>query len=104
MISSSMRLSLTGGQVGWMTNASRPRTFSVILTKVSPSVKRGTSTAEGDAEVVSDLLGERPIRIAGEQLEVVRHRPASPERHREVVGAEGFEPPNTGPKVPRLTA
>ncbi len=37
MINSSIRLSLTGGQVGWIRNTSRPRTSSSILQKFSPS-------------------------------------------------------------------
>src|SRR5881628_1922440 len=34
-----------GGLVGWMMNTSRPRTFSSILTKISPSAKRRIVTA-----------------------------------------------------------
>ena len=34
-----MRFSLTGGQVGWMMNTSRPRTSSSILQEISPSGK-----------------------------------------------------------------
>src|SRR5258708_18031714 len=40
MIKSSITLSLTGLHVGWMTNASTPRTFSLISQKLSPSEKR----------------------------------------------------------------
>ena len=43
MISSSIRLSFTGGQVGWTMNTSRPRTFSMISTLTSPSLKRPTA-------------------------------------------------------------
>src|SRR5579885_407455 len=39
MISSSMRFSLTGGQVGWTTKMSRPRTSSSMRTEISPSGK-----------------------------------------------------------------
>ena len=35
-------LSLTGEQVGWITYVSRPRTFSPISQKVSPSLNRDT--------------------------------------------------------------
>src|SRR6188768_1393537 len=42
MISSSMILSFTGEHVGWTTYVSRPRTFSRISQKVSPSLKRDT--------------------------------------------------------------
>ena len=39
MISSSIRFSLTGGQVGWTTKMSRPRTSSSMRTEISPSGK-----------------------------------------------------------------
>ena len=42
MMSSSITLSLTGEQVGWMMYVSTPRTFSSISQKVSPSLKRDT--------------------------------------------------------------
>jgi len=42
MISSSMQLLFTGGQVDWMMNTSMPRTFSLISTLVSPSLKVAT--------------------------------------------------------------
>src|SRR3989454_11605541 len=38
--SSSIRFSLTGGPVGWMTNTSAPRTLSWIWNHTSPSLKR----------------------------------------------------------------
>src|SRR5437867_1007502 len=38
--SSSIRFSLTGGPVGWMTNTSAPRTLSWIWNQTSPSLKR----------------------------------------------------------------
>src|SRR5262245_8785127 len=41
--SSSIRLSLVGMDVDWMTNTSPPRTFSVISTSTSPSLKRPIS-------------------------------------------------------------
>src|ERR1700722_19595909 len=44
-IKSSMTLSFTGGQVGWMIKISRPRTSSLILTRVSPSEKRVTKSS-----------------------------------------------------------
>ncbi len=46
MISSSMRVSLTGGQVGCTTKTSAPRTFSFTCTKTSPSENRETSASE----------------------------------------------------------
>src|SRR4051812_16582784 len=42
MIKSSIKLSFTGEQVGWITYVSRPRTFSRISQNVSPSLKRDT--------------------------------------------------------------
>ena len=45
MISSSMRLSLTGGHVDWMTKTSRPRVFSRMRIMISPSENRPTSAA-----------------------------------------------------------
>src|SRR6266700_4091521 len=42
VISSSIRLSLTGYDVDWMTKTSSPRTFSWISTKISMSEKRRT--------------------------------------------------------------
>src|SRR5690349_17516485 len=51
MMNSSIRLWLVGGEVGWITNTSSPRTFSSILMNVSPSgngsmvhLPRGTPT------------------------------------------------------------
>src|SRR6185295_13675244 len=38
--SSSIRFSLTGGPVGWMTKTSAPRTLSWIWNQTSPSLKR----------------------------------------------------------------
>ena len=42
MTSSSMKCSAVGAQVGWITKASWPRTFSSISTKISMSAKRRT--------------------------------------------------------------
>jgi hypothetical protein len=43
MISSSIRWSLAGKEVDWMTKTSSPRTFSWISTKISMSAKRHSS-------------------------------------------------------------
>src|SRR4029450_4318364 len=43
MMSNSIRLSLAGNDVDWMTNTSVPRTFSWISTKISMSAKRRTT-------------------------------------------------------------
>src|SRR5207245_1949577 len=40
-----MRLSFTGGEVGWTTKTSVPRTFSFTCTKTSPSEKREISAS-----------------------------------------------------------
>src|SRR5438552_336971 len=50
------------------------------------------------AKILRDLLRQRAVCVAGEQLQVVGHRRLA----LRVVGAGGFEPPNTGSKVPRL--
>src|SRR5580704_650928 len=42
MMRSSITLSFVGLLVGWITNASTPRTFSPISTKLSPSLNRVT--------------------------------------------------------------
>src|ERR1700759_998499 len=42
MMRSSITLSFVGLLIGWITNASTPRTFSPISTKLSPSLKRVT--------------------------------------------------------------
>ena len=42
MTINSIRLSLHGVQVGWMIKTSLPRTFSIISTLTSPSLKRPT--------------------------------------------------------------
>src|SRR5437762_9141005 len=42
MISNSIRWSLAGNDVDWIMNASEPRTFSWISTKISMSAKRRT--------------------------------------------------------------
>src|SRR3989338_2935915 len=46
IIRSSIRLSLTGVQVGWTTNTSLPRIFSSILTLISPSLNLPTKHSE----------------------------------------------------------
>src|SRR5262249_39147696 len=55
---------------------------------------------ERHTKVLGDLLRERTVRVAAEQLQVVGHRALA----LKVVGAGGFEPPNTGSQVPRLAA
>src|SRR5207253_10521193 len=47
MINSSIRWSLAGYDVDWITNTSEPRTFSWISTKISMSAKRRTTAFVG---------------------------------------------------------
>src|SRR6185503_16873833 len=61
---------------------------------------RYLALAERDAEVLGDLFGQGAVRVPGEELQLVRHGRLT----HDVVGAGGFEPPNTGSKVPRLAA
>ena len=68
-----------------------------------------TRRAERDAEVLGDLLRQRGMRASRKQLQLARESwpdvvARSPSNHAILVGAEGFEPSNTGSKVPRLTA
>src|SRR6202521_1561388 len=70
MMKSSIRCSLTGGLVGWITKTSWPRIESSILTLISPSGKwRRRGVGERDAELVGDALGELGVGGAGDQLE-----------------------------------
>ena len=72
MINSSIRFSLTGGQVGWTRNTSRPRMSSSILQEISPSGKLPSEiVAQRQAQVVADPLGQLGIGPAAEDLEVV---------------------------------
>ena len=71
-ISSSIRFSLTGGQVDWMTKTSRPRTSSSSLTISSPSGKFSTwARPIAHAEVIADPLGQRRVAASGEYLQAV---------------------------------
>src|SRR5690349_2498972 len=61
--SSSIRFS-AGGLVGWMMKTSRPRTFSSILTKISPSAKRRIVTAHNGWPkccAISSARGRLPV-------------------------------------------
>ena len=53
MMSSSIRLSLTGLQVDWMTNTSHPRTVSLMETETSPSAKLVTGDTTLSLEILS---------------------------------------------------
>ena len=72
MTSSSIRFSLTGGQVGWTMKMSRPRTSSSMRTEISPSGKLFEGDlAEGVAQAGGDLLGQGEVGPAAEDLELV---------------------------------
>src|SRR6266849_7053194 len=105
MTRSSIRFASAGGQVGWMTNTSAPRTFSRIWQYASPSAKRRHSVrpngiprkeqislaSAGWALPVNTV---RPFMSA----ELISWRPLPRTRLRPVVGAGGFEPPVLDPK------
>ena len=74
-----------------------------------------TGLADGHAQELGDLTGQARMRTARKHLEIPEARlwhrlssrivPDRPGRPPEkLVGAEGFEPSNTGSKGPRLTA
>ena len=64
MMSSSMRLSLTGVQVDWMMNKSLPRTVSSMWMLISPSEKVETSMPP------NSVLSLRAIASAKGRLEL----------------------------------
>ena len=103
MMSSSIRFSFVGAQVGCTTNTSRARTFCWISTvdfAVGEAADRGL--AELDAEVRGDLLRQRRIGVAGEQDGVEQHGRASvagASVERDLAGEEGLEPSHVGIKI-----
>ena len=61
-----------GGFVGCKMNTSLPRTFSSMRTEISPSANRPRFTRHSSMPRLSrDLLRERPVGGAGQQLEAV---------------------------------
>src|SRR5262245_42756336 len=97
---SSIKLSLTGGQVGWTTNTSWPRTFSLICTYTSPSEKRETSASPSltcRCWAISSARG----RFALPEKIFRSYGMASPSFYPRLAGAGGIEPPLRGPK-PRV--
>ena len=109
---SSMRCRSTSAHVGCTTNTSVPRMFSSIWNETSVSGNRcsracPTGTPRNSAiSSVSARMG-----AAGEDFELSASHVAlslqsvnTGGQPINVVGAGGFEPPNTGSKVPRLTA
>ncbi len=85
MISNSIRLSLAGKLVDWITNMSSPRTFSCTSTNTSMSAKRRTCGLDGGAASDSWPMASASgaVGIAGDQAHAprtvqIRHR-AAPE-------------------------
>ncbi len=65
---SSIRLSLVGAQVDWITNTSLPRTFSLISMLISPSLKRlDGGAAEAQSQPLHDHLRQFRVGTAGEE-------------------------------------
>ena len=68
MISSSIRFSLVGVQVGWTTKMSRARTFSLDLdVDLAVGEAPDLRLAEPDRQVRGDVLRERAVGVAGEE-------------------------------------
>ena len=104
MISSSIRFSLVGAQVGCTTNTSRARTFCWISTSTSPSEKRPTvALPSSTPRCVRDLLRQRRVGVAGEQHGVEQHGAAGARqvqsRREDLAGEEGLEPSHVGIKI-----
>ena len=103
-----------------MMKTSAPRMFSSIWNETSLSGNRRRRACPSvNAEEVGNLPRQVRVGAAGEDLQLAEpgrhqaftaerssHRCARsrPQRQLLLVGAEGFEPSNTGSKVPRLTA
>ena len=67
----SMKLSLTGCSVPWITKTSRPRTFSRTRTKTLPLAEDlGLRLGDLDAEVRADRPGEVAAGPAREDLQL----------------------------------
>src|SRR6185436_10917726 len=84
MMSSSIRNSLVGAQVGCTTNTSRARTFCWISTSTSPSEKRPTLALP----VNSTVLNSTALRASWERGSAGC-----------LAGEEGFEPSYVGIKI-----
>ena len=110
-----MRCWSTGLDVGWMMKTSAPRMFSSIWNDTSLSGNRRRracpSVMPRKSAISRDSCGwalpekifssPNPVAISPSPLS---GRLTSARSAHELVGAEGFEPSNTGSKVPRLTA
>ena len=74
MISSSIRFSLTGSQVGWTMKTSEPRTFSSIWQNVSPSEKLNAETLPASRFRYSQIsVHQRRVRASAEDFQFTSH-------------------------------
>src|SRR4029079_11038859 len=100
----------TSAHVGWTTNTSVPRMFSSIWNETSVSGNRcrracPTETCRNSAISSVSALFALPEKILSWFPPVVGSAPVViTQTPLDGIGAGGFEPPNTGSKVPRLTA
>ncbi len=106
MIKSSMRFSFTGGHVGCTMKTSRPRTFSMISTLISPSLKRpDRDAAERQAQVITRCRararGERCRRKSSSRWGPTARLLSAVVS---LAGAVGIEPTYDGIKTRCLTA
>ena len=71
--SSSIRCSFTGGHVGWMMKTSSPAHVLVDLdVHLAVGEARDVGVAQRHVQVLGDLLRQGPVRVAGEELQLVR--------------------------------
>src|SRR5690349_3895768 len=110
--SSSIRLSLAGGHVDCTMNTSRPRTFSISSTLISPSLKRPTYARPSGvcrlrAMSCANAGVALPANSASVSLGVLilyaRRAAFRTLALAGLAGVEGFEPPNGGIKTRCLT-
>ena len=74
MISSSITLSFTGEQVGWMMYESTPAHVLANLAEgFAVAEPRHSNLAEGHFEDLRDLLSQRRIRVAREDADLLEH-------------------------------
>src|SRR2546426_3623586 len=105
MTKSSIRFWSAGGQVGWITKTSVPRTFSRIWQYASPSANRRhsvlptgmPSTRQISCARAGWALPEKTL-ICSIPFALIPWRPPLRRLGRSVVGAGGFEPPVLDPK------
>src|SRR5262245_21535436 len=99
---SSIRWSLVGAHIDWITKTSPPRTFSVISTWTSPSLNRPISAAPSGTPIAS------PMALASERFELPANILISsftvPALRFPRTGREGVEPSLPDPKSGALPA